>query len=107
MTHDLISRTTVRMAVGAEPWLSDATKKVVRDIINRVPAVAKAETEGGLPVRVIQEGEPELVHCKDCYYWLKAKVNRSGGLVCPKSRMEIMATDFCSKAEKRRCKYDK
>ena len=48
-----------------------------------------------------------VIRCKDCYYWMKAKVNRSGNLVCPKSGMEIVATDFCSKAEKRRCKYEK
>jgi hypothetical protein len=48
-----------------------------------------------------------VIRCKDCYYWMKAKVNRSGNLVCPKSGMEIKANDFCSKAEKRRCKYDK
>lgn len=46
----------------------------------------------------------ELVHCKDCYYWMKAKVNRSGNLVCPKSGMEIIATDYCSKAERRKGK---
>ena len=48
-----------------------------------------------------------VIRCKDCYYWMKAKVTRSGHLVCPKSGMEIAANDFCSKAEKRRCKYDK
>lgn len=48
-----------------------------------------------------------VIRCKDCYYWMKAKVTRSGNLVCPKSGMEIKANDFCSKAEKRRCKYDK
>lgn len=49
----------------------------------------------------------EVVKCRDCYYWMKAKVNRSGGLVCPKSGMEIVATDFCSRAEKRKCHYDR
>lgn len=49
----------------------------------------------------------EVVKCRDCFYWMKAKVNRSGGLVCPKSGMEILATDYCSKAEKRKCHYDK
>ena len=48
-----------------------------------------------------------VIRCKDCYYWMKAKVTRSGNLVCPKSGMEITAADFCSKAEKRKCKYDK
>lgn len=45
------------------------------------------------------------VRCKDCFYWMKAKVNRNGNLVCPKSGMEIVATDYCSRAEKRKCHY--
>lgn len=49
----------------------------------------------------------EVIHCKDCFYWMKAKVNRSGNLVCPKSGMEITAADFCSKADKRKCHYEK
>lgn len=49
----------------------------------------------------------EVIKCRDCFYWMKAKVNRSGNLVCPKSGMEIVATDYCSKADKRRCKYEK
>lgn len=49
----------------------------------------------------------EVIKCQDCFYWMKAKVNRSGNLVCPKSGMEIVATDYCSKADKRRCKYEK
>lgn len=49
----------------------------------------------------------EVVKCRDCFYWMKAKVNRNGNLVCPKSGMEILATDYCSKAEKRKCHYDK
>lgn len=49
----------------------------------------------------------KVVKCKDCYYWMKAKVNRNGGLVCPKSGMEITATDYCSRAEKRECHYDR
>lgn len=48
-----------------------------------------------------------VIRCKDCYYWMKAKVNKKGFLICPASGMEITATDFCSYAEKRRCKYDK
>lgn len=49
----------------------------------------------------------EVIRCKDCFYWMKAKVNRKGGLVCPKSGMEIVATDYCSRAEKRKCHYDR
>jgi hypothetical protein len=48
-----------------------------------------------------------VIHCKDCFYWMKAKVNRAGGLVCPKSGMEIVATDYCSRADKRKCHYDR
>ena len=42
----------------------------------------------------------ELVHCKDCDYWKKAKTNSKGFLICPASGMEIMATDFCSYGER-------
>ena len=43
----------------------------------------------------------EVVRCKDCVYWPKAKVNRKGFLICPASGMEITATDFCSYGERR------
>ena len=46
----------------------------------------------------------EVIKCRDCFYWMKAKVNRSGNLVCPKSGMEIVATDYCSRAERRKCR---
>ena len=43
----------------------------------------------------------EVVRCKDCVYWPKAKVNRKGFLICPASGMEITAKDFCSYGERR------
>lgn len=62
-------------------------------------------------IRLVKEAPAvdavEVIKCQDCFYWMKAKVNRSGNLVCPKSGMEIVATDYCSKADKRRCKYEK
>ena len=43
----------------------------------------------------------EVVRCRDCVYWQKAKMNRKGFLICPASGMEIMAKDFCSYGERR------
>ena len=51
--------------------------------------------------------QSEKILCKECFYWMKAKVDRNGNLVCPKSGMEITATDHCGDAEKRVCKYEK
>ena len=42
-----------------------------------------------------------VVRCRDCTQWQKATVNSEGYLICPASGMKIMATDFCSKAERR------
>ena len=43
-----------------------------------------------------------VVRCKDCAQWPKAKANSKGFLICPASGRAIMATDFCSKGERRR-----
>lgn len=43
----------------------------------------------------------ELVRCRECENWKKAKVNKDGFLICPRSGMKIMATDFCSRRERR------
>lgn len=43
-----------------------------------------------------------VVRCKDCVHWTKAKANSKGFLICPASGLAIMATDFCSKGERRR-----
>lgn len=52
---------------------------------------------------VLQRREVEpVVRCKDCVHWTKAKVNSKGFLICPASGLAIMATDFCSKGERRR-----
>lgn len=63
--------------------------------------------EKGKPTMNNEVEATEVVKCKDCFYWMKAKVNRQGDLVCPKSGMVITATDYCSKAEKRMCHYDR
>ena len=43
----------------------------------------------------------QVVRCKNCSYWSKAKVNKQGFLICPASGMEIMANDFCSYGERK------
>ena len=43
----------------------------------------------------------EVVRCKDCSYWDKAKSNKKGFLICPASGMEITEHDFCSYRERR------
>ena len=58
-----------------------------------------------IPVGVVNKALEEtktvdLVQCKECTFWKKAKVNSKGFLICPASGMEIMATDFCSYGER-------
>lgn len=43
----------------------------------------------------------EVVRCKDCVYFVEAKVNSKGFRICPASGMEITDTDFCSYGERR------
>lgn len=42
-----------------------------------------------------------VVHCKDCVYAQRAKINRKGYRICPASHMEITDDDFCSYGERR------
>ena len=42
-----------------------------------------------------------VVHCGDCEYKTKAKVNQKGFLICPASGMEITDDDYCSYGERR------
>lgn len=42
-----------------------------------------------------------VVHCKDCEYKAKAKVNQKGFLICPASGMEITDKDHCSYGKRR------
>lgn len=46
------------------------------------------------------EAAVDVVRCKECIYWRKAKTNSKGFLICPASGMEIMANDFCSYGER-------
>lgn len=96
MNGDLISRSALRFSQRYA--LADPESEKLIPVL----AIDKAQIEAAPAVDAV-----EVIKCRDCFYWMKAKVNRSGNLVCPKSGMEIVATDFCSKAEKRRCKYEK
>lgn len=49
------------------------------------------------PAVVVQE----VVRCKDCSYFCKTTVNKSGFLICPTSGMEITDNDFCSYGERK------
>lgn len=101
MNGDLISRSALLEEFGEEPLVWDGHDyaeiqerndwEYYTELVKKAPAVDAVE----------------VVKCKDCFYWMKAKVNRSGNLVCPKSGMEIVATDYCSRAEKRKCNYDR
>lgn len=87
MKDELISRRELKELFESDGHLSG----YIEEFIDDCPAVDAVK----------------VTMCRDCFYWMKAKVNRNGNLVCPKSGMEIVATDYCSRAEKRRCKYDK
>ena len=85
MNGDLISRSALLDALKTEEWAVILGNSFVRymkakALIEKIPAVDAVE----------------VVRCKDCVYWGAAKANSKGFLICPASRMEIMATDFCS-----------
>lgn len=42
-----------------------------------------------------------VIKCIECKYFGDAKINKKGYLICPASRMEIGADDFCSYAERK------
>lgn len=89
MNGDLISRSALWSDIQMLPHNGDiVSSEEVEQTIKEAPAVDAVE----------------VVRCRDCFYWMKAKVNRSGFLVCPKSGMEIVATDYCSRAERRKCR---
>lgn len=46
----------------------------------------------------------EVIRCANCVHWEKAKINRKGFLICPITQMEIYASDYCSYAERKKCK---
>lgn len=41
-----------------------------------------------------------VVWCNKCTCWDKAKTDKCGFLICPKTGMKITAKDFCSKGER-------
>ncbi len=45
-------------------------------------------------------GVREVVLCKDCVEYSRAKVNENGFLICPASGMEITEYDYCSYGER-------
>ena len=94
---DLISRTDLLIGLG------ERAKKHLDDECTELTIYEDMHLVKSLPA----VDATEVIRCKDCFWWMKAKVNRQGDLLCPKSGMVIMATDYCSKAEKRRCKYEK
>lgn len=74
------------------------------DLISRSALLGKAE--GGTVCWFDIKHAPavdavEVVRCRDCSYWRKAKTNSKGFLICPASGMEIMAKDFCSYGERK------
>ena len=42
-----------------------------------------------------------VVRCRNCKYFLDAKLNEKGFLICPANNMEITPDDFCSYGERR------
>ena len=38
----------------------------------------------------------EVLKCKNCYYFKRARINEKGFKICPISGMEITDYDFCS-----------
>lgn len=60
--------------------------EVARTAIHKLPAAADVV---------------EVVRCKDCAYFAKAKVNQNGFLICPASGMDITEMDYCSYGERK------
>lgn len=98
MNGDLISRSALLEAFGEEPLVWDGRDREDVQMHNDWLDYTKLVKEAPAVDAV------EVIKCRDCFYWMKAKVNRSGNLVCPKSGMEIVATDYCSRAERRKCR---
>lgn len=42
----------------------------------------------------------EVVRCKDCVEYSRAKVNEKGFFICPASGMDITEDDYCSYGER-------
>ena len=93
--NDLISRSALLEAFGEEPIVWDGRDREDVQMHNDWLDYTKLVKEAPAVDAV------EVVRCKDCVYWPKAKVNRKGFLICPASGMEIKATDFCSYGERK------
>ena len=82
----------------SEQRLIDANA-LIQDLVSKrgfYPAIVKCAVEQAttVPAEVV-------VHCGDCEYKTKAKVNQKGFLICPASGMEITDNDYCSYGERR------
>lgn len=43
----------------------------------------------------------ELIRCRECENWKKAKVSKEGHLICPKTKMKILVRTYCSSGERK------
>lgn len=59
------------------------------------------ETDRSTPNAATVCDMQEVVRCKDCIYYAKAKVNEKGFLICPASGMDITEDDYCSYGKRR------
>lgn len=50
---------------------------------------------------LVERGVRVPVLCKDCKQWTRSVILPSGHLICPLSGMKILATDYCSRGERR------
>lgn len=64
------------------------------------------EADWAPPIVTTDCGVREVVLCKDCVEYSRAKVNEKGFLICPASGMDITEGDYCSYGERRMRKYD-
>ena len=88
----------------SEQRLIDANA-LIQDLVSKrgfYPAIVKSAVEKAptVPAEVV-------VHCEDCEYKAKAKVNQKGFLICPASGMEITDNDYCSYGERRESEVEK
>lgn len=118
---DLISRSALKewltRPTGFRANCEDCTEIdcldcIIGEAIDNAPAVDAETVIKSLPyvkeaLEMAKQTIAPVIRCKDCYYWMKAKVNKKGFLICPASGMEITANDYCSYAEKRECNYDR
>jgi len=86
MNGDLISRSAlVRFGYTHLVRVISGDKELGTKRLSEIPAVDAVE----------------VVRCRYCVNWKKAKMNSQGYLICPVSGMKIMADRFCSYGERR------